>query len=112
VEVQDINGEIEHINDLIQFDPKRIEQLNDRIAEGYKLQKKHGVHSTAELLLIKYKLDEKLQAVLNIDEAIASKEKVVKQLIQEAENWQRNFLRIEISKQNHYRIKSINYCTR
>jgi len=85
VELQDINGEIEHINDLIKFDPKRIEQLNDRIAEGYKLQKKHGVQSTAELLNIKNKLDEKLQAVLNIDEAIASKEKVVKQLIQEAE---------------------------
>ena len=85
VELQDINGEIEHINDLIQFDPKRIEQLNDRIAEGYKLQKKHGVHSTAKLLLIKNKLDEKLQAVLNIDEAIASKEKVVNQLIHDAE---------------------------
>ncbi len=85
VELQDINGEIEHINDLIQFDPKRIEQLNDRIAEGYKLQKKHGVHSTVELLLIKNKLDEKLQAVLNIDEAIGSKEKVVKHLIHEAE---------------------------
>ena len=85
VELQDINGEIDHINDLIQFDPKRIEQLNDRIAEGYKLQKKHGVQSTAELLDIKNNLDEKLQAVLNIDEAILSKEKVVKQLVQEAE---------------------------
>ena len=85
VELQDINGEIEHIDDLIQFDPKRIEQLNDRIAEGYKLQKKHGVQSTAELLQIKNTLDQKLQAVLNIDEAIISKEKVVKQLIQEAE---------------------------
>ena len=85
VELQDINGEIEHINDLIQFDPKRIEQLNDRIAEGYKLQKKHAVQSTAELLQIKNTLDQKLQAVLNIDEAIISKEKVVKQLVQEAE---------------------------
>ena len=36
-------------------------------------------------LLIRNKLDEKLQAVLNIDEAILSKEKVVKQLVQEAE---------------------------
>jgi len=84
VELQDINGEIDHINDLIQFDPKRIEQLNDRIAEGYKLQKKHGVQTTAELLLIKNKLDEKLQAVLNIDEAILSKEKVVNQLAHDA----------------------------
>jgi DNA repair protein RecN (Recombination protein N) len=85
VELQDINEEIERINDHIQFDPKRIEQLNDRIATGYKLQKKHAVQTTAELLLIRNKLEEKLQAVLNMDEAISSKEKVVTQLMQEAE---------------------------
>ncbi len=42
---------------------------------GYKLLKKHGVNTTAELLAIKATLEEKLQAVLNIDEAIQTKEK-------------------------------------
>ena len=54
---------------------KSIEQLNERLSAGYKLQKKHGVNSTNELLGIQKQLEEKLQAVLNMDEAILQKEK-------------------------------------
>ncbi len=75
IELQDIADEVERINDHVQYDPQRIEQFNDRIAVGYKLFKKHGVKTTAELLSIKNSLEEKLQAVLNIDEAIRSREK-------------------------------------
>lgn len=85
IELQDINGEIEHINDHIQFDPARIEQLNNRIAVGYKLLKKHGVQTTADLLFIKKNLDEKLQAVVNMDDAIAVKEKEIEKLVTKAE---------------------------
>ncbi|MGZ8552590.1 MAG: AAA family ATPase, partial [Chitinophagaceae bacterium] len=56
-------------------DPEKIEQLNERLSNGYKLLKKHGVQTTNELLLIQQELAEKLQAVLNIDEAIQQKEK-------------------------------------
>ncbi|MBM3417215.1 MAG: DNA repair protein RecN [Bacteroidetes bacterium] len=75
IELQDIAGEISHISDSVNYDPKRIEQLNERLSLGYKLQKKHGVKSTAELLDVQKQLEEKLQAVLNIDEAILRKEK-------------------------------------
>lgn len=85
VELQDINGEIEHINDHIQYDPRRIEQLNDRVAVGYKLLKKHAVQKTDDLLIIKSTLEEKLQAVLNMDEVIAAKEKEVEQLYKKAD---------------------------
>ena len=85
IELQDINGEIEQINDHIQYDPRRIEQLNDRIAVGYKLLKKHGVQKTDELLIIKSTLEEKLQAVLNMDEVIAAKEKEAEQLYKKAD---------------------------
>lgn len=84
IELQDIAGEVEHINDQVQYDPQKIEQLNERISLGYKLLKKHGVHTTRELLVIKDSLEEKLQAVLNIDDAIAGKEKIVQQLLQKA----------------------------
>src|SRR5688572_8183965 len=70
IELQDIADEVERINDQVQYDPQKIEQLNDRISTGYKLLKKHGVHTTQELLTIKDGLEQKLQAVLNIDEAI------------------------------------------
>jgi DNA repair protein RecN (Recombination protein N) len=86
IELQDIADEVERLNDQVQHDPKKIEQLSDRMAVGYKLLKKHGVKTTAELLAIKHALEEKLQAVMNIDDAILSKEKVVQQLLQEAKD--------------------------
>lgn len=85
IEMQDINSEVDRLNDQVSFDPARIEELNERIALGYKLLKKHGLQTTSELLALKNRLAEKLQAVLNIDEAIVSKEKVVQQLVKEAE---------------------------
>ena len=84
IELQDIAGEVERLNDHVQYDPQRIEQLNERLTIGYKLLKKHGVQTTNELLAIKKTLEEKLQSVLNIDEAIHHKEKVVAQLQEEA----------------------------
>lgn len=83
IELQDIAEEVERINDVINFDEKRIEFINERLAVGYKLLKKHGVKSTAEILAIQAELQEKLQAVLNIDDAILQKEKEVAQLLQQ-----------------------------
>ena len=74
LELQDIADDVESVGDHVQYDPRRIEELNDRIALGYKLLKKHVVKSTADLIAIKSQLEEKLQAVLNIDELISSKQ--------------------------------------
>jgi len=68
----------------VNYDPEKIEQLNERLSNGYKLLKKHGVQTTNELLLIQQQLEEKLQAVLNIDEAIQQKEKESNRLKEEA----------------------------
>ncbi|MCU0321498.1 MAG: DNA repair protein RecN [Chitinophagaceae bacterium] len=75
IEVQDIAHEVERVNDAIGYDEKRITIINDKMAAGYKLLKKHGVKTTNELLSIQQTLEQKLQAVLNIDEAIIAKEK-------------------------------------
>ncbi len=84
LELQDIADEVQALGDAVQSDPRRIEALNDRIALGYKLLKKHGVKTTGELLALKEQLSEKLQAVLNIDEAIAGKERTLQTLSNEA----------------------------
>jgi DNA repair protein RecN (Recombination protein N) len=75
IEIKDIAGDVERINDEVVYNPARIEQLNERIATGYKLLKKHGVQTTAQLQEIYRQLDQKLQAVMNIDDQIAKKEK-------------------------------------
>jgi DNA repair protein RecN (Recombination protein N) len=84
IELQDIADEVEGIADHVQYDTARIEELNDRISLGYKLQKKHGVKTTAELLVIKAQLEDKLQAVLNIDEQIADGEAGLTRLHEQA----------------------------
>jgi DNA repair protein RecN (Recombination protein N) len=74
LELQDIAGEVEHINDHVQYDAQRIELANERMALGYRLFKKHGVHTTAELLAIQEALAVKVENVLNLDEQLAALE--------------------------------------
>ncbi|MCC6635883.1 MAG: DNA repair protein RecN [Chitinophagaceae bacterium] len=75
IELQDIAQETENLNYHINFDEKRIEAINDKLSVGYKLLKKHGVKTTAELLEIQNELNTKLQSVLEIDDTILAKEK-------------------------------------
>jgi len=85
IELQDISGEVDRINDAVNYDAQRIEWINERLAQGYKLIKKHNVQTTGELLAIQNDLQQKLQAVLNIDEAIGNKEKELAGLLKQAD---------------------------
>ncbi|MBX9784047.1 MAG: DNA repair protein RecN [Chitinophagaceae bacterium] len=77
IELSDIAGELDHLQNTISIDEERMQLINGRMEIGYKLQKKHGVHTTNELLQIQAQLQEKLQAVLNLEEEITAKEKAV-----------------------------------
>lgn len=85
IELQDIADETERISSHINADAEAIEKISERLSLGYRLLKKHGVQHTNELLAIKNALGEKLQAVLNIDDAIAAAEKEYAELIAKAE---------------------------
>jgi DNA repair protein RecN (Recombination protein N) len=85
IELQDIADETDRISSHVNYDPEKIQQWNDRLSAGYKLMKKHGVKTTNELLAIQKQLEEKLQAVLNIDEAIQQKEKETNKYYDEAQ---------------------------
>jgi DNA repair protein RecN (Recombination protein N) len=100
IELQDIADELERINDGVQYSAERIQIVNDRIATGYKLLKKHGVNATGELLVIKENLQQKLNDVLNISEAITQKEKLTKELLQQCEQ-----LALKISANRNKAIK-------
>ena len=84
-ELQDIGDELESIDNGVHYSLERIQVVNDKISLGYKLLKKHNVHTTAELLNIKEALQQKLNDILNIGEAIAAKEQATKQLQQQCE---------------------------
>jgi DNA repair protein RecN (Recombination protein N) len=84
VEIQDIADELERIDDGIAYDAERINTVNERLSAGYKLQKKHGVVSTAQLLDIQETLQQKLDAVFNISNTIEKLEKEASTLLNEA----------------------------
>ncbi|RAJ83072.1 DNA repair protein RecN (Recombination protein N) [Chitinophaga dinghuensis] len=89
VELQDIAGDIDRLSDQVQYDGARIEQVNERLAQGYRFFKKHGVQTTAELLEIRDTLEQKVAGVLNLDDQLASLEaeqaRLQEQLLQMAE---------------------------
>ena len=85
IELQDIADETDRIHNDINYDADTIEKMNERLSIGYKLFKKHGVKTTNELLQIRNALNDKLQAVLNIDEEIKKAEKKYEELLQQAE---------------------------
>ncbi len=74
IELQDIADELERLNNAIHFDVQKIDRANQRLSDGYKLTKKHGVSSTAELLAIQTELSNKLFAAVAIDDAILAKQ--------------------------------------
>ncbi len=84
IELQDIADELEGINDTVSFDEKRIEWINQRLMDGYKLLKKHGVKTTEDLRNIQAELEYKLKAVLDMDETILAREEQVARLFNEA----------------------------
>lgn len=75
LELKDIAAELEAIAAGVKHNPERMQEVSEKMALGHRLLKKHGVATTAELLAIKDNLQQKLNAVLNISEAIAQKQR-------------------------------------
>ncbi len=88
-ELKDIAGELENEAGKVLLDPGMMEHLQQRIDIGYKLLKKHGAKTTAELLALQQHLENELKATLDINEAIEQLAKeeglIYKELITEAE---------------------------
>lgn len=99
IELQDIAGELERLANQVQHDPGRAEQLQERLSLAYKLQKKHGVQSTGELLGIMQVLESKLQEVLTIGATLDDMEKREKQLSETVSN-----LGKKLSKERHGQV--------
>jgi DNA repair protein RecN (Recombination protein N) len=71
IELADIASELIIWQDKIDFDENKIITFQDRLSQGYSLQKKHKVQTTAELIAIQSQLEKDLEAVLNLEETIS-----------------------------------------
>lgn len=75
IELQDISQELEVENANVETDETKLEQIQDSLNQLYKLQKKHGVETVADLVSLKETLQQKVDTVLNLSEEIVKLEK-------------------------------------
>ena len=71
IDLQDIAKECERISENTDHDPQRILEVQDRLNTVYKLQKKHGVPTVAELLQIQENLEKQLGGFTDLGEQIS-----------------------------------------
>src|SRR5690606_11260439 len=71
IELNDIAGEIERIGELVDFEPDRAALVKERLDLIYRLQKKHGVQTVAELIQIQETLQQQTDQATNLDAELA-----------------------------------------
>jgi DNA repair protein RecN (Recombination protein N) len=70
IELQDFSGECERLAELTEYDPSRLEVVNDRLNAIYSLQQKHRVETVAELIALRDVFDNKIQDAESYDEQL------------------------------------------
>lgn len=70
IELKDVANELERKAEDVEYNPNRLERVNDRLNTIYTLQKKHGVETVEELLSLQASLEEKLMRITNSDDFI------------------------------------------
>lgn len=70
IELKDLADELENQAEDVEYNPQRLEQVNERLDTIYTLQKKHGVESVEALLNLQTEMEEKLLQITNSDEFI------------------------------------------
>lgn len=90
IDLKDISQEVDADLEKIDFNPSRLEQINDRLNTIYTLQKKHHVETIRELLEIGEGFRSRLQEIDNSDETINDLQKqkslLMTQLTQKAKH--------------------------
>lgn len=75
IELNDIADELDQIKEDCEVDEKRAEWINERLAEGYKLLKKHGLKDTAGLIALLQQLQEQQTVAERREEELKEMEK-------------------------------------
>ena len=70
IELKDLSHEIASAGERIEFNPSRLDEVNERLNLIYSLQQKHHVSSLEELLKVASDYREKLDAIISFDDRI------------------------------------------
>jgi len=96
MELEDVSAITEQLSEDIEYSPEKIDEIQDRLDQVYRLQKKHNAQTGDALLQIKGDFEQKLLSFTDLNGEIESKEKEIE--------IQRNSLE-EMSKKLHKRRK-------
>ena len=70
IEIDDIEAEVESGGSQIEYDPARLNFVEERLSLIYNLEQRHQVQTVAELLSIAQQLQSRISAIENIDDDI------------------------------------------
>ncbi len=85
IDLQDIADEISRINESVDYNQDRIEQLTNELNSIYALEQKHQVDTIEDLLGVKAEIDEKMQRFTSISDEIERLDKERKKALSETE---------------------------
>lgn len=77
IELKDISAELNDIAERIEYNPARLEEVNNRLDKLYTLEKKHDVKTAAELEAFMQDVRKKLDVISNGEDRIDQLEKEV-----------------------------------
>lgn len=84
IELKDIANETESAADAIDFDPERLEYVNNRLDTLYSLQRKFRKDTVEELIEEQRSLQEAVDSIDNSDSSLAEQEALVERCLAEA----------------------------
>ena len=70
VELKDLSHEVSNAAERVEFNPSRLEEVNERLNLLYSLQQKHHVSSIEELIAIEEKFRSQLDTIISSDDRI------------------------------------------
>lgn len=85
IELKDIAQEINGLTDHVEFDPARLETINERLDKLNSLQQKFHVRDLGELIATYHQLKEQLSHIDHSDEDVEALEQEVIQLLEKAQ---------------------------
>lgn len=86
IELKDILQEISSDEEKVEFNPERLEEVNNKLNFIYSLQQKHHVSTVAELLTLAEEYAEKLSEITSYDDRIAEQRLHCEQLFDDLKN--------------------------
>ena len=85
IELKDIAQEINGLTDHVEFDPARLETINERLDKLNSLQQKFHVRDLGELIETYHQLEEQLSHIDHSDKDVEALEQEVAQLLEKAQ---------------------------